>query len=79
MSVRVPATSEFLDRGTDFRYQTSGVDVPGMFIEETKPAQPQSDVWRNLDDALAWCGWRIARDLQQAEPAVAAGRIRSRD
>ncbi len=24
-----------------------------------------SDAWQNLDEALVWCGWRIARDLQE--------------
>ncbi len=48
-----------------------------MWIEPAAPVETQSDALQDLDDALAWCGRRIARDMQ--ERATRGAEISSQD
>ncbi len=48
-----------------------------MWIETAAPVEPPSDALQDLDGALAWCGRRIARDMQ--ERATHGGEISRQD
>ncbi len=48
-----------------FRYRAAYADVLGMWIEPAKPTHATAETLQDLNEALAWCGCRIARDLDQ--------------